>query len=127
MLPLRTGFTSTIGVLFSASRWRHTQTSALDGGNLDHVQADRIWPVRRTGIEYTRQGSVGIASRVDSQHVALRTVEPGDHDHVVTFMQSVQTVDDSRYEDEPCLWCAFVRLCGAAERSVSGDSTQRLA
>ena len=47
---------------------------------------------------------------MNDKHIPLSTIQPGDHDYLVTLTQALKAVQDGRYEDQPRLRRTLVRL-----------------
>ena len=53
---------------------------------------------------------------VNLEHIALRAIEPGEDEQVVTGLDAMQPVDDVRLEDDPRIGRALVALPGRRRR-----------
>src|SRR5919106_6779403 len=94
----------------------HPDSAALDGSDLHPVQPDRIGSVLRAGAEYALLRPRGIAARVYPQDVAACTIEPGEDDDLIPYLDAVEGLEHRRLEDEPRARRALVALLGGGRR-----------
>lgn len=99
----------------------HPHASAVDGGDLDPVQANGIGAVRRARTEDAFLHPGGVPPWVHAQNVATRAIEPGDDDNFIAAPEAPETFKHLRVEDQPGLGCTFVGLQrGRPEISQAG-------
>ena len=90
----------------------HAHARAVNLENRDPVQPDRVRPVRRARAEHALKRVGGVSPRMDDQHVAPRTIEPRQHDDLVTDPQVPQPFADPVLERQPGLRRSLVPLPG---------------
>jgi hypothetical protein len=105
-----TGFTSTMGVPSSASKFRTRMRVPSIETIVTRVQPDRVRAIGRAGAEDALCRPGRIAARMNHQHVAARTVEPGQHDDIGTGLKVAKTLAHALLEHQPSVGRAFVAL-----------------
>ena len=106
--------TSTTGVL-EGLEIVHEHPEPVDRGDLDAVEPDRVGAVLGPGAEHPRLGVARIVAWVDGQHIAPRTMQPGQDEDLGTDGQVADGFRHARIEHQPCvrraleplLWCAL--------------------
>jgi hypothetical protein len=88
----------------------HSHASAVDGSDLDPVQADGIRTMRRARTEDTLLRPRRVAPWVHAQNVATRAIEPRDDDNLIAGLEAPETFKHLRFENQPGLGCTFVGL-----------------
>jgi GGDEF domain-containing protein len=85
---------------------------AVDLGDLDPVESDRVGPVRRARREHAGGRSRGVAARMDDERVAVRAIEPGEEEQLIARRDPPQALEHLRLEDEPRVRRPLVALLG---------------
>lgn len=83
---------------------------AVDLDDLRRMQADRVRPRGRAGVEHARDGIGGVVARTHAQDAAVGAIEPRDHDNAIAGLQAREPFDDGLVEHEPCLGRVLERL-----------------
>jgi len=89
--------------------------------NAGTVQADRVWPIGRTGTEHAGKRLAHVVLGMRAQLVAARQVEPGEHHDLIARAQVPGTLRDLLIEADPRPGRAF-----ALVRRIVEDPQGRL-
>jgi hypothetical protein len=68
----------------SGERALHTNSSAVDGNDLDAVETDGVGSIGRASVEDASPRIVGVPAWVNREDVSARQVEPGQHQKIVS-------------------------------------------
>jgi hypothetical protein len=90
----------------------HPNAQVVDLEYLDGVQPDRIRPVGGAGAEHAGEWLVLIAAWMHREHVAPRSVEPGQHDELAADRDVRDALSGREAEDQPGVRRALVTLSG---------------
>lgn len=123
MSLLSVGLTSRIGVPSTASRLRTRTRSPSIDKTATRCSPIGFGPIGRTGAEHALLFSRGVAPRMHAQDVAARTVEPGEDDHFVPDVQTLQALEDRRLEREPRVRRPLITLLRGRRKIGRGIQT----
>jgi hypothetical protein len=90
----------------------HEHAEAVDGGDADPVQPDRVRPVLRAGAEHASLGVPRVVARVHREHVAPRPVQPGQHEDLGAGGEVADAFGHAGVEHQPRLRRSFEPLLG---------------
>src|SRR5262245_29705217 len=88
----------------------HVHKWAFDGGDPHTMQADRIWPMGRARSEDALLCPGNVASRVHAEEVTSRPIEPCEDEDLIAMLETFETFERLRFEDECSFGRAFVGL-----------------
>ena len=74
------------------------------------MQADRIRPVRGSGVEHTLFGSTQIIAWMNRQNAPISLMQPAEDDDLIADRNAVQASLDVRFQDQVSLRGAFITL-----------------
>ena len=69
-----------------------SKASPSDSANDDRVKAEGIWAIGRSGGEYPGDRTAGIGTGMNFQYLAIRLMQPGDDDDLVTWVEAMERV-----------------------------------
>ena len=87
-----------------------SKASPSDSANDDRVKAEGIWAIGRSGGEYPGDRTAGIGTGMNFQYLAIRLMQPGDDDDLVTWVEAMERVSRECVNFKPCVGCAFGSL-----------------
>lgn len=83
---------------------------ALHCEHLHFMQTDRVGPIGRPGAEHAPLWARGVVTGMDEEEISAGTIQPGQHDDVVTGLEVTKPLRHRRLELEPGRRCSFVTL-----------------
>src|SRR5262249_35034683 len=88
----------------------HAHARAIERDHDHAMEADRIGPIRRAGVEYALLRPRRITARPHAKHLAARPIEPGQHEQVIARANAVECRQHPRREHDRRLRAALVAL-----------------